>query len=145
MIRKATIADIPCLVALGISFMRESQYSTHLTINRQAQAKLALMLIRVNHGLLLVDDRNGEIVGMIGVLATLHPHSDDAVMSELFWYVKPSHRGSGVRLLMAAEKWARAHGIRKSIVVSPSTAVSNFYLRMGYERLEEQFIKDLDT
>ncbi len=143
MIRPATHRDIPRLVELGVRFMRESGYAKHLAINEDAQANLAADLIEAPHGLVLVDEQDGDITGMIGVIATLHPHSGDSVMSELFWYVLPRARGGGVRLLLAAEDWARANGISKSLVVSPKQSVSDLYRRLGYTRLEEQFIKAL--
>ena len=145
MIRAATPDDIPRLVELGTRFMRESGYARHLTINGEAMAELAATLIEAEHGLLLVDDRGGEITGMIGVIATHHPHSGDPVMSELFWYVLPRARGGGARLLLTAEAWARSHGITKSLTVAPAAngAVAGLYERLGYRPLETQFIKTL--
>jgi GNAT superfamily N-acetyltransferase len=84
------------------------------------------------------------VVGMIGVIATFHPYSGQAVMSEMFWYVTPEHRGQGVRLLRAAELWAKSHDIRQSIMISPSEKVSAFYVRCGYAPVETQFIKNLN-
>jgi GNAT superfamily N-acetyltransferase len=143
MIREATPDDIPRLVELGVRFMRESDYGQHLAVNEAAIAQLAAMLIEAPHGAVFVAEEAGEIVGTIGVIATHHPHSGEAVMSELCWYVLPRARGCGVRLLLKAEGWARARGVKKSLVVSPSAAVSDLYRRMGYARLEEQFIKTL--
>ena len=143
MIRTATIADIPDCVELAVRFMNESAYGQHLAINKQAMAKLGLMLIRAPNGTMLVEERAGCIVGMIGVIATEHPHSGEPVMSELCWYVEPDARGTGVRLLLAAENWGRDLGVTKSIVVSPNEAVSALYERLGYQPLERQFIKDL--
>lgn len=144
MIREATLADVPQLVELGVRFMAESGYSWHLSVDRHAQARLACDLIQAAHGLMLVDERDGDIVGMLGAIATRHPHSGDSVMSELFWYVAPAARGSGVRLLLEAEHWAISRGIRKSLVVAPEGApVASLYARMGYKPLESQYIKDL--
>lgn len=141
--REATEADVDQIVSLGCQFMVESGYSRHLAVNPEAQAKIAKMLIAAEHGLLLVDERGGQIVGMIGVLATYHPHSGDKVMSELFWYVDPAHRGAGVKLLKAAEDWGKEHGIAKSLVVAPNAEVCALYERLGYEKLETQYIKTL--
>lgn len=143
MIRTATTEDIPRLVELGIRFMRESGYARHLSVNPEAMAQLAGGLIDAEHGLVLVDEQRGELVGMIGVIATHHPHSGDPVMSELFWYVLPRARGGGVRLLLEAEAWARVNGVGKSLVVSPNDSVSDMYERLGYIPLERQFIKNL--
>lgn len=145
MIREATLVDIPTLVSLGCAFMRESGYSAHFAINRQAQTRLAMKLIRSPTGKVFVDESNREVVGMIGVIATDHPHSGDCCLSELFWYVSPYHRGSGVRLLKAAEKWGREIGARKFLVVSPTAKVSEFYRRVGFAPLEEQFIMDIQS
>jgi GNAT superfamily N-acetyltransferase len=144
MIREAALADVPQIVELGVRFMRESGYAKHLSIDRHAQAKLAVRLIKAVEGLILVDDHDGELVGMLGVIATFHPHSGDPVMAELFWYVLPDARGNGVRMLQEAEHWAIRHGVKKSLVVAPEGApVASLYTRMGYKPLERQFIKDL--
>lgn len=145
MIRAATFEDIPRLIELGVRFMRESRYGGHLTINPTAMGELAGMLIAAPNGLVLVSEDGDGVTGMIGVIATVHPHSGDQVMSELFWYVLPRARksGTGVDLLVAAEQWGRASGIAKSIVVSPNDQVSALYERLGYAPLEQQFIKDL--
>nr|QBM02657.1 hypothetical protein [uncultured archaeon] len=144
MIRAATLADVPQLVELGVRFMLESGYARHLSIDRHAQAQLATDLIQAAHGVLLVYERAGKIVGMLGAIATHHPHSGDSVMSELFWYVAPDARGAGVRLLQEAEHWAISRGITKSLVVAPEGApVGSLYIRMGYRPLETQYIKDL--
>lgn len=143
MIREATDTDIDALVDLGCQFMVESGYARHLAINPHAQATLAKMLIDSPNGLVLVDERGGRIVGMIGIIATFHPHSGDPVMSELFWYVDPGHRGVGIKLLRKAEIWGQDNGIAKSITVAPNDKVCALYERLGYEKLETQYIKTL--
>ena len=144
MIRPASHTDIPRLVDLGHRFMAESGYDRFLPRSRQAQADLARMLIEAPNGLVLVYENDVDVItGMIGIMATNHPHAGIPVMSELFWYVEPGARGVGVRLLKAAEDWARSNGVKKSLVVAPDGRVADFYRRMGYARIEEQFIKDL--
>jgi GNAT superfamily N-acetyltransferase len=142
-IREATLADVPRLVDLGIRWIGEGPYAAHITPSAEAMAKLAAGLIEADHGLILVYERAGRILGMIGVIATFHPYSGSPVMSEMFWYVEPESRGVGVRLLRAAEEWGRSHSIVDSIMISPSPKVSAFYERLGYKPLETQFIKAL--
>lgn len=146
MIRPATLSDIASIVELGVAFMNESQYHSHLTVSELAHEKLAHMLIEAPHGEIFLAEREDEIVGMIGVIATHHPHSGDKVMSELFWYVRPAARGTaglGVRLLRTAEAWAKCNGITKSLVVAPNEEVERLYQRMNYQRLEVQYIRTL--
>ena len=131
---------------MGVNFMHESQYGGHLTVSEASQGNLARMLIEAPHGAVFIAERDNVALGMIGVIATMHPHSGDPVMSELFWYVRPGARGTaglGVRLLRTAEAWAKSHGIGKSIVVAPNEEVERLYQRMGYERLEVQYIRTL--
>ena len=143
MIREATRADIPEIVDLGERHLRTSHYGDFIEPDRAAMAGLTRMLIDEPHGLVLVAEHDGRITGHIGVVATLHPYSGLPVMSEMFWYVAPEARGAGVRLLKYAETWARANGIAHALMVAPDERVAAFYRRLGYARLEEQFIKAL--
>lgn len=144
MIRVATFDDVPRLVDLGREFLTgSSRYSGAILLNPDAMGMLASTLIEQPHGLVLVSEEDGEVTGMIGVIATFHPMSGEKVMSEMFWYVTPDKRGQGLKLLFAAEAWARSHGIEKSIMISPSKKISSLYKRLGYSKLEEQFVKAL--
>lgn len=143
MIRPATLDDVDQIAVLGERFISESHYHRLIGINPDALRSVADMLIREDHGLLLVDEFYGELAGMIGCIATIHPTSWEPVMSELFWYVPPEARGGGLKLLFRAERWAVAHGCKRSIMVSPNARVAAIYERFGYELLETQYIKEL--
>lgn len=143
MIREATLDDVPRLVEMGCEFINGSRYRAAVKPDPASIAQMIRGLIELPYGLVLVSDMSGEVTGMIGVIATMHPMSSEAVMSEMFWYVTPEHRGHGVRLLKAAEAWGRAHGVKKAIMISPTKKVSAFYRRAGYSLLETQFIKSL--
>ncbi len=145
MIRAATPEDIDQIAVLGERFIAESHYHRLIGINPDALRSVAEMLIREDHGLLLVDEFYGELAGMIGMLATVHPTSWEPVAAELFWYVPPEARGGGLKLLFAAENWARENGLKRCIMIAPNERVSALYIRLGYDELETQFIKDLTT
>lgn len=145
MIRLATPDDIDQIAVLGERFIGESHYRKLIGINPEALRAVAEMLIREEHGLLLVDEFYGELAGMIGMIATVHPTSWEPVASELFWYVPPEVRGGGLKLLFAAEQWARENGCRRCIMVSPSARVGMIYARLGYSELETSWIKDITT
>lgn len=143
MIRPATRADIPEIVDLGVRHLRDSHYAEFVEPDRAHMAAFARMLIEAPCALLLVAEKDGRIIGTIGMMATPHPYSGQPVLSEMFWYVAPEARGSGVRLLRAAETWGREIGARHIIMIAPDSRVSSFFQRLGYARLEEQFIKAL--
>lgn len=143
MIRLATPEDIDQIAVLGERFISESHYYRLIGINPDALRSVAEMLIAEDNGLLLVDEFYGELAGMIGMIATIHPTSWEPVASELFWYVPPEARGGGIKLLFAAERWAREFGCKRCIMVSPNDRVGLLYERLGYELLETQYIKVL--
>lgn len=143
MIRPATRADIPDIVDLGERHLRESHYAQFVTPDRDCMAAAARMLIDSPCALLLLAEKDGAITGSIGMMVTPHPYSGQPMASEMFWYVTPEARGAGVRLLKAAEAWGRELGARHIIMIAPDSRVSTFFQRMGYARLEEQFIKAL--
>lgn len=143
MIRQATPADIPDIVDLGERHWGASRYGQWMAADRSVMASLARALIAQPLGLVLVDEQNSTIVGMIGVAVTPHLYSGEAVMSELFWYAPPESRGSGVRLLKRAEDWARANGVKHAAMIAPDERVAAFYERMGYAALEINYIKPL--
>ena len=143
MIRDARFIDIPRLVEMGMQFINESPYSAHIRPHAGAIAELVRNLIGSKSGLVLVYERHQAVLGMIGVVATNHPYTGAPVMSEMFWYVEPDARGTGHRLLEAAEEWARGQGIEHSVMISPSEKVSRYYERIGYAPLESQYIKRL--
>jgi GNAT superfamily N-acetyltransferase len=144
-IRPARPDDIDQIAVLGERFISESHYRRLIGINPKALRSVAEMLIAKDHGLLLVDEFYGELAGMIGMIATIHPTSWEPVASELFWYVPPEARGGGLKLLFAAERWAREFGCARCIMIAPNERVSALYIRLGYDELETQFIKDLTT
>ncbi|HTD74553.1 MAG TPA: GNAT family N-acetyltransferase [Steroidobacteraceae bacterium] len=143
MIREATPDDIDQIAVLGERELLESHYGNFLALNRKAMKALALMLIEEPHGLLLVDEFYGELAGMLGVVATIHPYSGESILSQWFWYCAPEARGGGVKLFLAAEKWAQENGVIHSVMGAPNERVAKFYMRMGYVPLETHFIKTL--
>lgn len=128
---------------LGVRHLRESHYAAFVEPDRDHMAAFARMLIDAPCALLLVSETAGAVTGSIGMMVTPHPYTGQLVLSEMFWYVAPKARGSGVRLLMVAEAWGRGKGARFIVMISPDSRVSRFFQRMGYTLLEEQFIKAL--
>lgn len=139
MIREATTADVPRLVVMGTRFLTESAYRGRVTINPVQMADTVHMLLASPIGTVFVAERDGEVVGMIGLLCFQHPISGEATVAELFWWVEPEHRGNGVRLLKRAEQWAREQGATHVHMVAPTPDVGALYTALGYELLESTY------
>jgi GNAT superfamily N-acetyltransferase len=142
-IREATAADVPRLVEMGRRFRAESAYALRLADNPAQMATMAEYLIASDNGLVLVVERDGLLVGMIGVLVFPHPLSGALTAGEVVFWVEPEHRGYGVRLMRRAEQWAIARGATTMQMVSPTPEVGQFYARLGYHALEVAYEKEL--
>ena len=143
MIRSATTSDIPRLVEMGLKFLQMSEYKDRIAENPDQQEFLMGLLISDNHGVLLVDDRDGDVVGMIG--SYVHPHliSGDLVAAEVFLWLEPEYRGGGRDLIRGCEDQARKIGAKVSQMTAPNGRVGNLYEALGYAHLEAQYQKAL--
>jgi GNAT superfamily N-acetyltransferase len=143
-IRDATEADIPRLVEMGVRFLTETVYAARgVPVNMGALARTMALLILGDRGTVFVAERDGRVVGGIGMLWFENPLSGEPSASELFWYIEPEHRGIGVRLLKRGEQWARDMGAEKLHMIAPTPAVSQLYERLGYAYLETTYQKAL--
>ena len=142
MTREATLTDLPRLVEMGRHFLAAS-YRDTLTENLAQMATLAEQLVTQDNGTILVLERDGILVGMIGMLIFPHHLSAERTAGEVMWWIEPDARGAGIRLLKEAEQWARDHGARKIQMIAPNARVGQLYARLGYAQIEIAFQKDV--
>lgn len=145
-VRRATRADLEAVTAMGVRFLRESRYGEILSENPQQMRTLATQLLDDAQGVLFVADRIGVLVGMLGCYLVTHPLSADPVVTELFWWVDPAHRGNrgiGLRLLRAAEQWAMTAGAVAIQMIAPEPRVQRLYERLGYRFVEAAYQRRL--
>jgi GNAT superfamily N-acetyltransferase len=139
MIRRADAADLPALQAMALRFLAETRYAELLTPDpTHLQATVAVFLERPD-GVLLVSEDGGAVVGMIALVLYLHPFTGSRTVMEVVWWVEPEARGAGVRLLRAAETWAREQGAAYLQMVAPTDRVGAFYERLGYAKVETSY------
>jgi GNAT superfamily N-acetyltransferase len=106
-------------------------------------ATLCERLITEDASIVFVADQDGELAGMLGMVVYRHPISDEVFASEVFWWVEPEHRGCGVRLLKAAERWAQRHGATQLQMIAPTPQVAQLYQRLGYSEVETLYQRAL--
>lgn len=143
MIREARLSDIPRLVEMGGRFIRASSYSGRFADNAKARRDLMTRLIEHDDGALFVAEKDGAVVGMIGICAYQHPWSGERIGGEVFWWVEPTARGCGMKLLHRAEQWAGDAGCVRFQMIAPSQKVARAYQRLGYAKLEECYQRDI--
>jgi len=114
-------------------------------------------VLRVIKGLLLsgygamfvIRNDEGTLLGTVcGVLAP-DIFTGDALVSELFWFVDPAHRGSaGPRLFRALVEWKESLNVRCMMMAhlhfgqSDDSGIEAFYERHGFKKLETSYVRD---
>jgi GNAT superfamily N-acetyltransferase len=106
---------------------------------------IARQLIEGNIGTLIVVVGNHKAVGMIGLITFLHPLSGETYATEMIWWVEPNYRksGAGIRLLRAAERWAKDQGAVALQMIAPTPEVGQIYAATGFEQIETLYQKAL--
>lgn len=143
MIRRATLDDMPRLLAMGQRFASETEYRDLITIRPGPLAVAIRSILGNPDGATFVSGTDATLTGMIAVLAYDHPFSGERTAFEVVWWVDPEARGDGLRLLRAAEGWAREQGIRKMQMVAPNERVGALYRRLGYAPVETSYQRSL--
>ena len=148
MIRAATIADEPELLAMGRAFNEEAGYAETVPFNEDS-FKVTLAILGTA-GLLLVADVNGKAVAMAAadVAPSICNHGV-RIGQECFWYVAPSHRNGkiGKKLLAALECAAQSQGATFFDVVAEdgerSEPLARLYRAGSYNPRSRTFRKRL--
>ena len=105
------------------------------------------MMISSGNAKILGLKKDNKFIGAIGLVFT--PSMEDGVMTcmETFWYVDEKHRGQGLKLLLKAEKEAKAMGAKRMMMMylqnSMPNKVKNIYERMGYKYIQTTYFKEL--
>ena len=137
-IRAATGEDVPALVDLGMHFLG-TVYRSVIVPDPAALERLARQLIEGEASTVIVAERDGAVIGMIGMVIFVHPMSGIRTASEVCWFVAEGSRGCGMKLFRAAEVWARDHQAEQFQMVAPSPAVARVYQRLGFAPVEQLF------
>lgn len=140
MIRHATEADVPRIVEMGRRFVESTAYQGRIGFDPARVESLARGMLSTPNMAGFVSERDGVVVGMLGMHVYEHPMSGERVATETVWWMDPEHRGTdGVRLLKAGEAWARSLNATTLYMVAPSPEVERLYAALGYARLETTY------
>jgi GNAT superfamily N-acetyltransferase len=146
-VRPAAEADIADIVRMGRHFWAQTFFKDITYCPDSIAYQCRLMM---EHKLLLMGEVENQVVGSVGALAVpLYGNLSVLVASELFWYVEPEHRNSGIGKLMldGIEKAAKERGVHVFSMmalesVEPEKAAA-IYNRLGYVPTEHAFSKVL--
>jgi GNAT superfamily N-acetyltransferase len=143
MIRRALPEDMDRLIAMGQRFVEETSYRDLIRIDPRRLADTIFNVVTSPDGAVFISGSDATVTGMIAMVAYDHPYSGDRTAFELVWWVEPEARGEGVRLLRAAEQWAREVGALRIQMVAPDERVGTLYQRLGYAPVETSYQRSL--
>jgi GNAT superfamily N-acetyltransferase len=147
LVRAATVPDIPAIVAMGVRFLQDSRYSDQVEAEIDIDPLVRLVEACLRLGTVLVLERNPQhLVGFLALLITPHHVTGQPTATEVAWWVNPEDRlgSEGVRLLHAAEQWARDQGATRLHMIAPAgSPVGRLYERRGYAALETAYVRTL--
>ena len=146
-IREATMDDIDGIVAMAQEFYATTSYADVCPMDDAQAAGLAIVL--KDTGVMLVAERDGELVGMAGLLIEPFTFNPSVTMAtELVWWVNPDVRGTtlAARLLDAITAACRDRGcqmVRMMTLHDSPPQAAALYERDGYTPTEHAFTKRL--
>ena len=144
-IRTATPDDVFDILILAKEFSKEAP-SSHKW-NKDKTEQFLLSSFHNTNMEIFVIDVGGEIEGaLVGLLSELYM-SHTVQATELAWFVSKDYRGkpASIRLMKAFEKWAKESGANQVGMgdIEGISSLENLYNRLGYERAETVYLKEL--
>lgn len=143
MIRDATSEDKEQIMQLIKEFYAEVLDPFGFHYNEEKLSKDFDMCIN-NPNIIALVSENDRIEGFIAVIKAVRPFMGDYSAQELVWYVRERKRRDGIRLLWEIEKRCAEAGCTNIIMIGMvDTKAEEIYEKLGYRRLETNFIKKL--
>lgn len=107
------------------------------------RVRLVFEVVR-EHGTCLIAEEQGVPMGFLALSALPHPFTGQITADEIAWWVRREARGrTGLALLEAAERWARASGLTQLRVSAPvNSGVGRLLERKGFIAREVAYIKE---
>lgn len=143
MIRAAEHKDVALILPLLIEFWSESPFIDLIDVKTETVLNTVTWLIENESGLLHVFEKDSKIVGVIGFILTPSWFNDEHITAfELFWYVKPDFRGSGMKLYLKAVEALKRIGADtiEMGAVPPYQTTQKIYEKLGLTETDRKFM-----
>jgi len=145
MIRRLELEEMKTDFLYGHACYRELQFGRPFDLDHMLT--IWSHFYATETGIVLVEEQDGEKVGVIGGVLYVDPFDKNVVAQELIWYVLPHKRNLATAQVLreALEEWARKHGAKyiRMAVPDQKCGLAGLLKREQYRHLEEVFEKEL--
>lgn len=145
-IRTAESTDLDRIGELGSQSLKDGPYAGIIEDNPAKGRQFAQWLLE-NGKILLAEEENKYIFGVLGFMKADHHFSGQPYAAELMWYIEPEYREKHpfmtLALFRAAERIAREMGAKSMVFTAPNEHVEQLYKLCGYSKLETAYKKEL--
>lgn len=143
-LRKATLDDMPGLVAMAADMLAEGDYAP-FNVDSERFRKHAEPLI--THGFAMVYEVDGALQGAVLGDVITPWFSSKRMGIEYAVYIRPSHRNglTAARMVNSWVRWCKDHGAVqcRAGISTGNMAIARLYERFGFRSSGTAFILDL--
>jgi len=145
MIRPMVPGDKAAVLRLAKMFYEERMEKIGFHYSDEHAAVHFDLFISNSMTIALCAEEDGRVIGMIAGVISAVIFAKELAVQEMVWYVEAGRRKCGVLLLRAFERCAAERGARYVTMVGMSgDPVLEFYSRVGYESIQETFLKSTE-
>ena len=149
-VREATEADLSEYLKLSADFHAASPMQRVCEFEPEGFKEFVLAAIDNPDICILLAELNGEIVGITGgIVYPLYFSPSHKVSQELWWWLTPAARGSGVgnKMFKHLQLWSKERGAKTIFMIAledeRAEKMEKVYCRAGFEPMERTFMKGI--
>lgn len=143
MIRKVGTGELALLIPLGEEWFSSSGILGKF--NGQRFRTVWTEFLGKDNSVIFGFETDTGIHGVIGGIFYPDINTGEQTANEFFWYVSPSYRGAGIKLLKKFENWAKEHNCKKirmtHLLEGKMDALEDLYRKRGYRAVEMTYEK----
>lgn len=150
-VREAVEADLPIYVQLSADFHAASPMQRVCKFDPEGFKEFVVIAMSNPDICILVAELNGEIVGITGgIIYPLYFSPSHKVAQELWWWLTPAARGSGVgnKMFKHLQLWSKERGAKTIFMIAledeRAEKMEKVYCRAGFEPMERTFMKGIE-
>lgn len=150
-VRKAVEADLPIYVQLSADFHAASPMHKVSPFEPGGFEEFLRGAINNPDICILLAELNDEVVGITGgIIYPLYFSPSHKVSQELWWWLTPAARGSGVgnKMFKELQLWSKERGAKTIFMIAledeRAEKMEKVYCRAGFEPMERTFMKGIE-